>query len=368
MKEIIEDIRGKIANKCYQNEEQIRLDIIIRLLKVLGWDIWNPEEVYLEYPVSPTEDRTRIDIALFPDKQPSVFIEVKYLGLVEAKLAQIEQQLRNYNKDNTAIISIITDGILWRFYFAYARGEFSQKCFKIIDFVNDDIEDVELYLTAFLNKQEIKNGSAIEEAKKYLELSQKQKILESSMPQARRLIQEPPFPNLPDALVKIARENGINIERNEALKYIEKAKTKRNDIAERTNIIPQKEQIKQRTINPITDFRFAKIIKAEVGNESAKSWNELIRIALKYALNKTNDNVSEVRRITNLNIVSGIQTNKGFNPIKGKKFSFQDVPASKAIENLRILSDKFDIHYKVEFEWGEKSPNFGRVEKIQSKF
>ena len=182
MKNTIEDIRQKIISNAYSNEEHIRLNIISRLLEKLGWDIWNPKEVCAEYYVSPDEDKTKVDLALFVNNySPSVFIEIKYLGKIFDKLTQIEKQLRNYNRDNTAIFSIISDGRIWRFYYSQTGGEFSQKCFKQLDLLKDDIEDIELHFLTFLNKAEIQNGNAEREAAKYLTLSQKQKAMEDAI-------------------------------------------------------------------------------------------------------------------------------------------------------------------------------------------
>src|SRR4030043_788230 len=179
MKSVIEDIRLKIQNNYYVNEEHIRFNLVIRLLEKLGWDIWNPKEVYAELLVAPDEDKTKVDLALFASTySPSVFIEIKYLGKLFEKLSIIERQLRNYNRDNTAIFSVITDGRIWRLYYSQTGGEFSQKCFKQIDLVADDIEDIELHFIGFLSKEEIKNGNAEREATKYLALTQKQKAME----------------------------------------------------------------------------------------------------------------------------------------------------------------------------------------------
>jgi predicted type IV restriction endonuclease len=96
MNTIIEDIKQKIANNFYSNEEHIRLNIVIRLLEKLGWDIWNPKEVCAEFFVSPEEDKTKVDLALFVNNySPSVFIEIKYLGKIFDKLSQIENNNNN---------------------------------------------------------------------------------------------------------------------------------------------------------------------------------------------------------------------------------------------------------------------------------
>jgi hypothetical protein len=362
MKTIIEDIRQKIMNNAYSNEEHIRLNLICRLLEKLGWDIWNPKEVCSEFFVSPDEDKTKVDLALFVNNfTPSIFIEIKYLGKVFDKLSVIEKQLRNYNRDITAIFSIITDGRIWRFYYCQTGGEFSQKCFKQLDIVKDDIEDIEIHLLTFLSKSEIQNGTAEKEAIKYLALSQKQKAMEDAIPQARRLILEPPYPSLPESLVDILKESGITISLDEAIEYIKTTPIKRADSIEQP-IIEKKDNEKSKTIQHYEnaeDLRFTKILLGRVEQATSKSWNELLKYAIKYALDK-GMKLDDLNRIINVNIKSGLVYEHGFKPIPGKNYSMQDVESTKAAINLKKLVQKANLSLYVEFEWREKSPNVGK--------
>ena len=106
MQDTLADIRAKLQSRAYTNEEHVRLSIVARVLQQLGWDIWNPGEVNTEYPPVPSEDKKKVDLALFVNSfAPSVFIEVKAVGKLQDKdaLSRTEQQLRNYNRDNTAM-------------------------------------------------------------------------------------------------------------------------------------------------------------------------------------------------------------------------------------------------------------------------
>jgi predicted type IV restriction endonuclease len=365
MKNTIKDIRQKIRTNAYSNEEHIRLNIILRLLKELGWDIWNPREVNAEFYVSPDEDKTKVDLALFTNAySPSVFIEIKYLGKIFDKLTQIEKQLRNYNRDNTAIFSIISDGRIWRFYYSQTGGEFSKKFFKQIDLLEDDIEDIELHFLTFLNKDEIQNGNAEKEAAKYLTLSQKQKAMEDAIPQARRLIQEPPFPSLPEALINILEKNGITISIEEAIDYIKNTPTKKAESLDQ--FVEEKINV-NKTILPYDneeDFRFTKILLGKIEKDSSKSWNQLLRIAIKYALNK-GLKLYEINSIINANIKSGHYYEHGYKPVPDKNYSMQDLDATKAANNLKKLAQKVGLSLYVEFEWRDKSPNAGKKGRVK---
>ena len=153
-----------------------------------------PKEVNAEFVVVPNEDSTRVDIALFLNQfVPAVFIEIKNVGQIQGRLADIERQLCNYNRDNQAMFTVITDGRNWRFYFSYTSGEFSQRCFETLDLLEDNLDEVEASLAAFLQKSEIENENARRKAENYLQLNQTQRMAEDCLQEARRLISEPPF-------------------------------------------------------------------------------------------------------------------------------------------------------------------------------
>src|ERR1039458_795180 len=224
MNELLADIKAKLQNGDYKNEEHIRLSLVARVLQKLGWDIWNPKEVNTEFIVVPNEDKTRVDVALFLRPfAPAVFIEIKDVGQIQGRLAHIERQLRDYNRNNTAMFTIITDGREWRFYFSQTGGEFSKKCFETFNFAEDNLNDIEESLATFLSKSEIENGNAKNKAENYLQKNQRQQTAEDCLPEARRKISEPPYPSLPVALVSLVCEKGFSITQDEAVRFIKEA-------------------------------------------------------------------------------------------------------------------------------------------------
>lgn len=224
MEEIIVDIKKKLEKDFYTNEEHVRLSIVARLLLELDWDIWNPLEVNSEFKAVPNEDHTKVDLALFVNKYmpPSVFIEIKSVGKIDTDLLRIEQQLRDYNRNNTAQFSIITDGRKWRFYYSQTGGEFSHKCFKTVNISSDDINEIVESFKQFLSKEEILNNNSKNEAERLLQLNQKQRALEDALPKARRLISEPPFPSLLESLRSEVLKLGFDISFEEAKNFAEK--------------------------------------------------------------------------------------------------------------------------------------------------
>jgi len=268
MNDIIIEIREYIKNNYFKNEENVRLSLVSRILLELGWNIWNPKEVATEFPVLPNEDSTRVDIALFDNSPtPSVFIETKALGKLEIELAKYEVQLRDYNRNNTAPFSIITDGREWRFYYSQTGGEFSQKCFKVLDILKDDIDDIELSFYAFLSKEEIRSGKARNEAETYLKLSQKQRAMEDAFPQARRQILEPPFPSLPEALIKIVEKHGYTVSIDEANRFVKRQGTKKQKTESPKVAIPVKKPIRK-TQKSTSGFTGKKVSAFKFNNQT----------------------------------------------------------------------------------------------------
>jgi len=231
MRDILLDIKSMLSKSLYKNEEHVRLSLVTRLIQALGWNIWDPVEVNSEFAPVPSEDQTKVDLALFLTPYiPTIFIEIKAVGKLEGNINNIERQMRDYNRNNTALFSIITDGRKWRFYFSQTGGEFSQKCFKTLDISEDSIDELERILSIFLSKDEIQSGDAENSAKKYLELNQKQRFLEDALPKARRLILEPPYPSLPQALKNIVLRSGLSVTLDEVAGFIQSSEATRYPI------------------------------------------------------------------------------------------------------------------------------------------
>jgi hypothetical protein len=83
MHEILLDIRQRLVNKEYHNEEHVRLSLVARVVQALGWDIWNPTEVYTEFKATKKEDNTRVDVALFTRNFEELYGHAKRPGKLD---------------------------------------------------------------------------------------------------------------------------------------------------------------------------------------------------------------------------------------------------------------------------------------------
>lgn len=226
MLEILTDIRQRLKAGDYKNEEHVRLALVARIVQALGWNIWNPTEVYTEFKATPNEDVKRVDMALFADNlsEDAIFIECKGAGNLTKglpdDLARVERQLRDYNKDNTAQLAIITNGRVWRFYYCYTSGEFASKHFKTLNLSEDDLEAAAEAFTLFLSKAAVADRSARAAAESYLTLTRKQQRMQDARPEAERRITQYPFPSLPDALVQVVAEQHTSVTRQEVESFL----------------------------------------------------------------------------------------------------------------------------------------------------
>ena len=222
MIELLDDIRRRLLAGEYKNEEHVRLSLVARIVQAVGWNIWSPGEVYTEFKATEKEDNTRVDMALFANNfaADTIFIECKGIGRIGDDLAKVERQLRDYNRNHSALFTIITDGQHWRFYFSLTSGEFNQKLFGRLDLLHDEPAETAAYFQEFLGRENILNGSARVAAENYLLLSRKERAMKDVLPEAEKRITQPPFPALPEALAALLAAKGLVVSREEATAFL----------------------------------------------------------------------------------------------------------------------------------------------------
>ena len=368
METTLNDIRSLFDRGAYKNEEHIRVCVVCRILQELGWNIWNPDEVSLEFAVAPDEDQTKVDVALRSTPlQPNAFIEVKAFGQLRGKLADIERQLRDYNRNNTAMFSVITDGAEWRFYYSQTGGEFSQKCFKVLNLRRESVEDVELTFLSLLKKTEIQNGNAERQAVAYLRLTQKQRLMEEFLPEARRKALEAPFPSLPNALSDLVAEQNVKVSPEEASAFISEFQ-ERKPSAPVASQQPTARTEQRRPAAPVSttganqrqldpknpgDLRFTRIIEGRIGVEQANGWIDLVKAGLHIAQTK-GCAFQELERKLSINMKTEPNSQNGFAWHPELKLSIQGFDAKKAADNLYRLARLLNEELYVRLYWRDE--------------
>lgn len=222
----LNDITGHLRDGAYKNEEHVRVAIVVRLLEQLGWSIWNPQEVNLEFSPMKQEDSTRIDIAVFMPplhQTPAIFIEIKAIGRLNQNLESAERQLRDYNRNNQAEICVLTDGCNWRFYLATATGNFSQRCFGNFDLLNPElsISDIENSFRSFLSCESLTSGNAASLARKLLKRRNDEQVMRKALPAALSDARINPTQSLVECFIRRCERSGVSVPPNIAECFIQ---------------------------------------------------------------------------------------------------------------------------------------------------
>ncbi len=173
LKEHIDDIRNNLEQALFTNEASVSQGIVLRLLHVLNWPIFDIQIVAPEYTVG----KRRVDFALRPPSlNPLVFIEVKQVGNLEGA----EEQLFEYAYREGVPIAILTDGRKWQFFYAIGQGNYTGRQVKELDFIENGSEISATHLNKYLNYELVRTRKSI----KSIENDYKQKRIEESLPEA----------------------------------------------------------------------------------------------------------------------------------------------------------------------------------------
>ncbi|MBC8277016.1 MAG: restriction endonuclease subunit R [FCB group bacterium] len=113
------------------DENQTKRAIIEKVLFLLGWDIFNPNEVSTEHRIT----HGRVDYALRVENSNRVFIEAKRIN---ESLELHEGQLLNYAFDIGVELALLTNGLEWWFYLPLKPGPWQKRKVLSINLINDE--------------------------------------------------------------------------------------------------------------------------------------------------------------------------------------------------------------------------------------
>lgn len=166
----IQDIQSQIKAGKFVNEASVSQGIILRLLKSLGWEIFDASCVSPQYSVG----SGRVDYALcHPPNKPIILIEVKGIGLASGG----EKQLFEYAFHQGIPMAILTDGQEWHFFLPGEQGDYQERCVYKLDIVARPVSESADIFQKYIDYSEIVSGKAIENAKNdYRNVSKKRQI------------------------------------------------------------------------------------------------------------------------------------------------------------------------------------------------
>jgi hypothetical protein len=195
MEQLLRRIQDRMAKGAYPNETSVSMGVVLPVLRALGWDETDPQEVFPEY----TQAGKRVDFALFGHPgRPSVFIEVKGVG----RSLDGDRQLFEYAFHEGIPMCVLTNGKEWSFYLPSGQGSYEERRVFRLQLTDRSTADCVAALTRYLSRDRVRNGDALEDANRdYRDLSASRHAARS-LPEAwSRLIGEPE-----DLLVELLSE------------------------------------------------------------------------------------------------------------------------------------------------------------------
>ncbi|MCE3006752.1 MAG: type I restriction enzyme HsdR N-terminal domain-containing protein [Bacteroidetes bacterium] len=106
--------RAKTLKDQVATEEATKNALIMPFLQVLGYDVFNPQEIVPEYVADiGTKKGEKIDYAVLKDGQPIILVECKHIA---QNLDIHDGQLLRYFHVSKARFAILSNGLLYRFY------------------------------------------------------------------------------------------------------------------------------------------------------------------------------------------------------------------------------------------------------------
>jgi hypothetical protein len=135
---------------CINREDNTIQYLVDPLLKGLGWDTSDPAQVVREY--APTGKKwhgnhNRVDVALFVDSEPIVFIEVKRLD--REFRDEYMHQLNDYASNMDSGFAVLTNGQYW--LISYVTGGVPQPC-GTVNIMDGSAKEAARKLNEFIGK------------------------------------------------------------------------------------------------------------------------------------------------------------------------------------------------------------------------
>lgn len=167
------------------DEEATKHTIILRLFSILGWDIFNRDEVFPEYKSYKKE----VDYSLRQNQKNLVFVEVKR---VNKDLAGEQEQILTYAFQEGVNLAILTNGLTWWFYLPIMSGNWESRKFYTIELNERDPQEIENKFNDLLLKENVVSGKALETARDIYKSKQKDREIKKHLPEAwEKIINEP---------------------------------------------------------------------------------------------------------------------------------------------------------------------------------
>lgn len=173
----IEKVRKGLREGRFTSEAAVSQGILLPALHELGWPVFDTSIVIPEFSV----EGRRVDYALcHPANHPSVFIEVKKVGLSMGA----DRQLFEYAFHLGVPMAILTDGQEWSFYLPGEQGRYDERRVYKLDLLERDISEAVERLTKYLDYKNVCSGAALKAARSDYQNVARTRVIDTNLPKA----------------------------------------------------------------------------------------------------------------------------------------------------------------------------------------
>jgi len=239
----IERVRQGLREGRFTSEAAVSQGILLPALHELGWPVFDTSIVIPEFSV----EGRRVDYALcHPSNKPSVFIEVKKVGLSDGA----DRQLFEYAFHLGVPMAILTDGQEWSFYLPGEQGRYDERRVYKLDLLEREISEAESRLERYLGYKNVCSGAALKAARSDYQNVSRIREIQENLPKAWSALLKEQDSLLLDLLAeKVEDLCGYKPDVDVCSQFLEKQGQSNQHV---TNSIPVKSTpiIQQRTLTP----------------------------------------------------------------------------------------------------------------------
>lgn len=190
--------------------------VILPILRTLGWDVDNPNEVTPEYKV----ESGNVDYSLRLRDENKIFLEVKKTAEDLDKVRH-DDQILQYSFRKAVELAILTNGVTWSLYLPMKGVDWKERKFFTIDILEQEIDSVVSNFIDLLAKNNIESGQALRNAETLFKGKQKNETLKESLPEAWSKVVDEYDPRFLDLLADTTEKLcGYKPDNEEVKKYL----------------------------------------------------------------------------------------------------------------------------------------------------
>ena len=195
------------------DESSTKQAIVIKMLSLLGWDIFNVDEVKPDLVIK----SYMVDYALRKNKFNTFFIGVHKPG---EELRKDQKEILASAISEGVKVVLVTNGFQWWFYLSFEEGVPEQRKFCVVDLNKQKPADAAARLVNLLEKSNVISGTALKKAET-MQVTRQTRAVDQYMTEAWQQLMNHP----PKVLIKLVNDgfeklSGYPINEKIVVKYL----------------------------------------------------------------------------------------------------------------------------------------------------